>query len=138
MKLPNFKRLYDQDYKDDFKDLVRQLALSLNSGIELLYEALNKKITLRDNIACTVKDLKIVVDSTGIPVADVIFTLDSTGVNMDGCQVIKITNEKNPTKYPTSGVNITYNQTANGVQIKHVTGLIAGETYTLRVVAYHQ
>jgi hypothetical protein len=138
MKLPSFQRLYDQDYKDEFKDLIRQMSLSLNTGIEVVYEALNKRLSLSENIACTVKEVKIIVDSNGIPTTETIFGLDSTSVNVEGCHVIKATNIKNPNTYPTSGVFITYTQVSTGVKIQHVTGLIAGEQYNVKVVAYHQ
>ena len=51
MKLPSFRRILEQDYKPDDQDLVKTLASSLNYGIEVLYDALNGKLTFRDNIA---------------------------------------------------------------------------------------
>jgi hypothetical protein len=138
MKLPNFKRIYDQDYKDEFKDFVRQLSFPLNVGIEVLYEALNKKLTFRDNISCSVKDIKVIVDSSGNPTNKTIFGLDSQGAIVDGCNIIKITNDKNPSKYPIGGVFLSFIQTNEGVLVQNITGLTAGESYTIRIIAYHQ
>lgn len=138
MKLPSFQRLYDQDYKDEFKDLIRQMGLSLNTGIDVLYEALNKRLSLSENIACTVKEVKLIVDSSGIPTSETIFAIDTSGAIIEGCHVIKATNIKNPNTYPTSGVFITYSQVNAGIKIQHVTGLTAGEQYAIKVVAYHQ
>ena len=138
MKLPNFKRLYDQDYQQEFKGLVGQLAVSINSGFEVLYEALNKKVSLRDNIACTVRDVNVVVDATGNPKNRTTFSLDSNSVVVDGCQVIRATNNTNSNTYPSNAVFISFTQTNSGVEINNVTGLQQNQQYTLRIVAYHQ
>lgn len=138
MKLPNFKRLYEQDYKSDYKDLVRQLAISFNSGLDVLYEALNRKLTLRENISCSVKEVTLTVTSDGIPKEKTTFTIDNTTAQVDGCQVIKATCNEKTTTYPTGGIFITFVQTNSGVEIRHVAGLPANNNYTLRVVAYYQ
>jgi hypothetical protein len=65
MKLPSFKRLFENDFDSSERNLVAKLALSLNQGIENLYLALSKRISLRDNIQCTVKDVQVTVDSNG-------------------------------------------------------------------------
>ena len=138
MKLPNCKRLYDQEYQQEFKGLVGQLAVSINSGFEVLYEALNKKVSLRDNIACTVRDVNVVVDATGNPKNRTTFSLDSNSVVVDGCQVIRATNNTNSNTYPSNAVFISFTQTNSGVEINNVTGLQQNQQYTLRIVAYHQ
>ena len=49
MKLPLFRRLFKTDFKQEFQELVDQLSVSINVGIENLYDALNRKLSLRDN-----------------------------------------------------------------------------------------
>lgn len=138
MKLPSFKRLYDQDFKEEDKDLIRQLAVSINSGIEVLYEALNKKVSMRDNVSCTVKDFTVTVDSAGKPLNRTSFSLDASNVTIDGCQVIRATNNSNSAVFPSAGIFLTFTQTNSGVEIQHVTGIPANNQFTLRVIAYHQ
>jgi len=55
MKLPNFKRIFKSDYKTEFHSLIEPLSFSINNGIEVLYQTLNKAVSLKDNVACTVK-----------------------------------------------------------------------------------
>lgn len=141
MKLPSFKRLNTKDYKEEFKDLIDKLSLSLNQGIESLYDAVNKKLTLRDNISCTVKDITVIVDSSGLPTADLIFALGNS-LRIDGVSVIRVENKTNPETYPSNGVFATYTQsgdiTTNKITINHITGLTAGNEYSIRIVIYYQ
>jgi hypothetical protein len=141
MKLPSFKRLFENDFDSSERNLVAKLALSLNQGIENLYLALSKRISLRDNIQCTVKDVQVTVDSNGIPINTTSFRVDDTQINQNipviGCMVINATNSTNPTTYPTATPFISWTQTANAVQINHVSGLQANNTYVLRIVAFN-
>lgn len=137
MKLPSFKRIFDTDFDQQYKQLVQTLSATINIGFETVYEALNKKVSLAENIQCTLKDITLVVDSTGKPINRIAFTSDIPNMRVIGTQVIKVTNLKNSSTYPTGGVFITFIETNTGIEIQHVTGLVANNTYQLRVVAYH-
>ena len=137
MKLPNFQRLISNDFSEEQKAIVDQLASSLNIGIDTLYQALNKKVSLADNVDCLVKDVTVIVDSSGIPTADTLFKLDDTTRNIIGIQVIKATNLTNSSTYPSGAIFLSYAQQQNGVQILHATGLQASNKYTLKIVAYY-
>lgn len=136
MRLPNFKRLYEIDYDEQFKPLISKLANSLNIGIETLYDALNKKITLKDNISCTVKDITVELNSSGIPKSNVSFTLDTVSSRVIGITVLRAENNTNSNVYPSSAPFITYQQNTNTIIITHISGLQADNQYTLSVVAY--
>lgn len=112
-----------------------QLAVSLNIGIESLYNALNKNLSIKDNIKCTVKDLTLTVDATGKPTSPTQFALDISG-QIIGTQVIYAINTQNPAIYPTGGIFISFTQTSSGVLINNITGLPANQPFTIRVVAY--
>jgi hypothetical protein len=116
---------------------VDQLAVSLNIGIESLYNALNKNVSLKDNMLCTVKDLTITVDATGKPTTSTQFALDISG-QIIGTQVIYAINTTNSASYPTGGIFISFTQTTTGVLINNITGLPANQAFTVRVVAYGQ
>lgn len=137
MKLPSFKRLIKTDFQEEFQALVDTLSTSLNVGIESLYDAINRKLTLRDNVACVVKELDIAVTSTGIPKVSTAFPVDIPN-RIDGLMVMNATNLTNPGTYPTSGVFISWSQTQTGILIKHITGLQADQTYRIRIVAFGQ
>lgn len=135
MKLPSFKRLIRTDYKQEFQSLIDQLSVSINIGIESIYDALNRKITLRDNIACTVKEIDVKVDVTGTPITTTLFKMDISN-RLDGIVVLNALNQTDSTVYPTGGIFISWTQTQNGILINNITGLQANQTYTLKLVAF--
>lgn len=135
MKLPNFRRLIKTDFPQNEQNLVEKIASSLNYGLEVVYEALNNKISLQDNILCTVKDLQITVNASGIPIVQTSFRPTFPGTVI-GLQVIKADNLTNTNTYPSSGISVSFVQTDTGILINHITGLQANNTYQLRIVAY--
>lgn len=130
--------MYKQDFQPEYQNLVDQLSVSLNNGIESVYTALTNNISLKDNVNCTVKDISVAVDANGIPTIKTVFTVTNTNLQILGTQVIYALNTTNAAVYPTGGIFISYTQTSNGVLVNHITGLPAGNTFTLRVVAYGQ
>lgn len=137
MRLPSFKRLFTQDYPKEYQKLVDILSLSLNNGIEVLYEALNNQLTLRDNVKCTVKDITISVDSVGKPLQNSVFTLNSTS-KVDQIVVGLAQNQTNSNTYPTSAPFISGSQNNNTFVISNISGLQPNQTYLLRVTVYQQ
>lgn len=137
MKLPSFKRLFSSDFPSEFKSLIDTLSSSLNTGIEVLYQALDNRITLRENISCTVKDITVIVSANGTPSQGSSMKLNTTN-RVDGCIVISALNQTNSASYPTAAVFISFTQSSNTLNITNITGLQAGQTYSLRVVAFQQ
>jgi hypothetical protein len=134
--MPSFKRLFKSDYEADDQGLVDRLAGSLNIGIELLYDALNNRLTVKDNFAATVKDVSVTVNASGIPINTTAVALDVAGSIM-GVQVIRADNLSNATTYPSGGVFISFTQSNNSLIINHVTGLQANNTYRLKLIAWN-
>lgn len=137
MKLPLFRRLFKTDFRQEFQDLVDQLSVSINVGIENLYDALNRKLSLRDNILCTVKELDITANADGTPTTTSIIQLDIAG-RIDGVVVLSALNITNANIYPTSGVFVSWTQTQNGILINNITGLPAGQRFKVKMVAFGQ
>jgi hypothetical protein len=133
-KLPNFRRIYEQDYPTEYQGLVRTLSVSLNYGIEVLYDLLNGKLTFRDNIASTIKELDVQVDANGKPLTSTIIK-KSTADRIEGLFVIKADNLSNSSVYPSSGVFINYTETDQQIIINHITGLQANSLYKVKVLA---
>lgn len=136
MRLPLFKRIFKSDYTPEQQGLIEKLSSSINIGMELIYDALNKKLTLIDNIASTVRDVVITSNVSGVPLTTTQFSLDLTTQVM-GVQVIRAENLTNSSIYPSSGVFITYSQSGNNIIINHITGLQANNQYRLKVIAWH-
>jgi hypothetical protein len=134
MQLPSFRRLMTQNFEKQYQSLINTLSLSLNNGIQVLYDTFNNQITFRDNVKCTVQDVTLQVDSTGKPLNGGTFALTFTG-NVDGIFVTNVTNTNNPTTYPTAAVQVFGQQNNATYIINNVTGLQANTQYTIRVIA---
>jgi hypothetical protein len=135
MKIQSYRRLFKGDFPRDQQEMVERLSSTLNIGIETLYTALNKNISLKDNIYGTYKEISYVPTSDGTPETASGFQIDFNG-RVLGLQVIRVENKSSVGTYPTGGVFITYSQNGTQVNIDHITGLVAGDTYNIRVFAF--
>jgi len=135
MKLQSFKRLFKTDYKEEFQDLIDKLSASLNVGIESLYDALNGKLSLSDNLYCNVVDIDVIVDSNGIPKNTTSYpiTLKTKPI---GLQVIDARNLTNTTTYPSGAIFISFTAENTRIIINHITGLQANQTYRLKIITW--
>lgn len=115
--------------------MVEKLAGTINQNTEVLFEALNRKVSLRDNILCTVRDVDVTVGSTGVPTTSTSVGLDTTG-KVDGVTVINCYNNDNTSLLPTAAPFIAYNATTTGINITNVKGLSAGSSWKLRVIIW--
>jgi hypothetical protein len=134
MKLPSFRRIISSDYEEKYKELVETLAVSINQGIDSVYDALNKKLTLKNNLLSTTKEVVLQVDQTGKPIQAVGLKLDFSN-KASVLFVGKADNLTNPSSYPT-GVFVSWTQAADFIQINNVSGLQSGSSYRLRIVVF--
>jgi hypothetical protein len=135
MKLPNFRRIYKTDYKEEFQDLVEQLSVTLNNGFESLYNALSGNLSLKDNISCTLKSIQVTVDANGTPNPAVTIALDKKTA-VQGLSVLKIDNLTNATSYTAGGVTVNFSITDSGVKFDNIRGLIPLNNYQMKVVIF--
>lgn len=135
MKVPSYRRLNKSDFADEFKDLVDRLGNSINSGIDVLYEALNKKITLSDNIACTVKDVDVEIDSKGQLKNKTQVKLDAKG-QVIGITVINGYCTKDSSVLPVSGIFVNYIQSGDSIKIQNIVGLPVDRPFRITLVIY--
>lgn len=135
MKLPLYRRIFKNDYSEEYQDLVEKMAVSINNGFDTLFELSNKKVSLKDNVDCTVKTLGLAVDSNGIPTTPTAFNLDTTS-RISGINVLKVDNLTNSQVFPTGAPFISFSQTDRGITINHITGLQPNYQWQINVVAY--
>ena len=135
MKIQSFKRIFKSDYDQEDQSLVEKLSYSINTGIEVINNALNRNISLADNILCSIRDVDVQVDANGYPISLTTYSLDFKG-SIQGVIVIRADNLTNSAIYPTSSPFINFTQNTNGVKIDHVTGLIPNNIYRLRIVTF--
>lgn len=138
MRLPSSKRITKTDYDKKYQDLIDTLSYTINYQLESLFEALNNGSSLTDNLKCTSKSVTLQVDATGRPLSTTSFSLDVPG-RIAGIECIRATNSTNSGVYPTSAPFVSFNQPNNNIiTITNVTGLQAGNTYVLRLIAWNE
>lgn len=133
-KPQSFKRLAQEDFKEDQRDLIGKLAGSINPFAEDTNSILDKGLGF-DNLAWNKKDFTVIVDVDGIPTSDVVI---KTGFNVAcaGTTVIRAVNLTTPGSYVVSSPFISYTELVGSIRVKRVTGLEEGEKYSLRIILY--
>jgi hypothetical protein len=121
------------NFDKTYQGLINTLSLSLNNGIQVLYDALGNGLTFEDNFNATVANVTLIVDATGKPIQGGTITLTFT-TQVDGVFVINVSNVNNPTTYPTGAVQVFGQQSGTTYIINNVTGLQPNVSYTLRLV----
>ncbi len=135
MLFPTYKRLFKTDYPQDQQDLIDKLSVPVNSGFEVVYNAMSHNVSLADNIFCTITTLQAKVDAAGTPVSPISFKLATTGV-IKGNQVIQVRNLTNERIFPTSTPFISYRQDSGFINVSNITGLPAGNLFELTVISW--
>lgn len=135
MRLPGFKRISTDDFRDQDPGFIEKLAFIVNNGVEVLYQVLNNRVSLADNSFCDIAEIQVKVDSNGIPTSTTRVTLDKLSRStVLGTRVINAKNLTNQNTYPLSGIFISFSQAGDVITVKHITGLPVGHVFVLTVV----
>jgi hypothetical protein len=139
MRLPTYRRIREEDFKDDQKDLIADLAVPINAGIETMYSALSNRLTPWDNFQCVYKTLEVVVNSSGLPLSPTTFQVNVDGASkIIGITVLKAENLSSTSVFPNAQPFITWDQSIQSVvNVKHVAGLPANNKFLLTFIAYY-
>lgn len=133
MLLPALKRLIKEDFPQQYKQLVGQIAQVVNPAMENISLALNNNLTFADNISCDVVNIPVTVDSNGIPINPISFPITLTGT-VNHIFVTRALNTTNTTTYVTAAPFVDWVNNGGQIQINHVTGLPANTTFTLTMI----
>jgi uncharacterized protein YycO len=133
-RIPSYRRLYEQDFPEEQRELIQQLSVSINAGFEVLYEQLNGKLTFQDNLSSTVKTFTVQVDASGKPTTKTVIKKTTTDKAL-GLLVVRADNVTNSSTYPTSGIFITFTETVDSLIINHITGIQADNLYSISIIA---
>ena len=134
-KLPVQKRLRREDLPDapGWMDVVIDV---INSFLESLYFALNKQITFTDNIACQIKQLSFLTNSTysggilaGFTKIQFNHNLKTKPIGVEILQILP--NSGTPIIKP---VCLSWSQENGNVYINYITGLENSTTYNLVIL----
>lgn len=134
MRLPSFRRLFSNDFDDQYKQLLDKLSGTVNTGIEVLYNALNNNLTFKDNMASTVAEFTVKVDSSGTPIGGASFKLSNTQ-KVEGLFVINATDLTEVGSYPPGAVFVSYTPNSDNIVINNIRGLKANNQYRIKVIA---
>lgn len=132
--MPTFRRLFKSDYDQADQAIVEKLSGPINSGIEVLYEALNNKIDFTNNFQASVRTVQVDMGPNGIPKNTPIFTLINSS-RVFGCWVLRVENLTNSSIYPTGAPFISFTQNTDRITINHITGLTADNQYSISIIA---
>jgi hypothetical protein len=135
-QLKSFKRLITKDFKPEDQEMIEQLGRTVNDAFNELYFAANGRLSLSENLFCTVKLIDVTVNENGVPINSTTFTLDRQSPVI-GIQVIYAVNQTNTAIYPVGQPFISFTPITNGILINHISGLQANQRYSIRIIAWH-
>tara|TARA_R110000868_G_scaffold125051_1_gene330553 strand:- start:153 stop:566 length:414 start_codon:yes stop_codon:yes gene_type:complete len=133
-QLPSFRRIVRQDYDPKYQDLIDTLSVSLNQGIEVLYDLLNGKLSIKDNFASTIKEIDVEVDANGKPKTKTIIKKTSTD-RTEGLWVLRVQNLTNSNVYPSATPLISFTETTDSIIVDNITSLPIGYIFRIKIVA---
>lgn len=128
-KLPGYKRIFTTDYAEEFQQMIETLSGSVNIGFEALYDALNKKLSFKDNFINSPKDINVTVDANGDPRQTTSFVLDSNS-KVIGLEVIFVSPR------PINAPYIDFTQDNKTILVSNISGLASGTKYLIRVIPH--
>lgn len=133
MKLPGFKRFQTQDFPKKYSDLTVILFNILNPFMELITQALTKRLNFDDNFDCydVTLDLLMPLPSNGFKLSN------PRGGVFKAAQVLYCINKNNPTEALTGAPFVQFTTSSDGqILITNITGLTTGKTYTIRTIFF--
>ena len=134
MKINNVTEIRPDDFPDDDRETIGQLAEILNPFMQQVQEVMDERIDF-DNRVERLLQVDMTVGSTGIPVLNSKITTGKSRVN--GFQVINTYNLDKPNIHPTGQPYIVYNPLSGGlVEVIKITNLPANNKIRLTIIVY--
>lgn len=134
MKLPTIKRILREDVKEA-PSWVNGLIDPLNTFMETVYQALNRNLTLTENLASFVQELTYRTPSTYPSNQEVSSFQNSLKVQPSAVMLMQIFDRATYTA-PAGPVYIPWVFSGTEIEIGTITGLSPGKTYTVRLVIF--
>lgn len=130
-QMRNIRRLTIESFEDsENKEFVERFAPIYDELLDELTSILNGNID-DENVNGETISVSTIVDANGVPVQTVKFIAET---GLVGTRVINQKNNTNTTTYPTSGISISWTASGTGsYTINHITGLTAGDKWTLTI-----
>ena len=133
--IDNVRRIVREDYDQKYHALIDKLAFVLNTFMEQVVTEVNGQIDFT-NLAQDKIGFSITVDADGIPVTTTL--VRSTVSRATGFTIIRALNQTNLGTYATNQPFVSFSVQTDTtlMKINHVSGLQAGEKYSLTAIVY--
>ena len=132
--LSSFRRILKTDFKEEYQPLIDQLAVSVNNGFDTLYDALNGKLSFKDNILSTIAEFNVSVDANEDPRQQTQIKLKDGQQNIEGVIVLSVQGVSDSSLLPTGGLAISFSKNNLVANINNIKGLEANKNYRIKVL----
>jgi hypothetical protein len=134
VKIQSYKRIIKESFSKDDRQVAGLIGDSINVFAEEVLNALNKKITVDDNLNMEYKEVDVTVTAAGIPINTLQYKISLQG-RIRGVVVVKAENLTTTGVYPTGAPFITFSINNDIITVNHITGLIANNKYRLTLLS---
>lgn len=127
---PSIQRFYSDDYKEAPSWFKNSFLNTLNLFVFPAYNALNKNLTVADNLNEAYEVIGVIGNVT--PTSNVASFLNPIQGDPTGVTVVNVQITGTPTQqYPTAAVQVFWTFDGTSIQIGAITGLANGVTYSI-------
>lgn len=134
MKLPTQRKILREDLKDA-PPYVNGIIEPVNSFMESVYQALNKNITLQENIAAFLKELIYTTPSTYPSGVDIVSFQNTLRTRPIGLQLMQVYDRSTYTP-PPGPVYVPWIDDNGTINVYPITGLEASKQYVVRLCVF--
>lgn len=131
MRLPSQKKILREDLKDA-PNWIEPLISVVNNFMENVYQALNRNITLTENVSCFIKEMVYITPST-YPTMENVEFMSSLKTKAIGVTLLQAVDRS--TYVPATGpVYVPWVEDNSNIVIYPIQGLQANKTYNIRLL----
>lgn len=131
-RIPDLKRIAVEDFPQEYQDLVRRLALPINSHIEQVRSAFAGNIDFT-NLSQEIRTLNFTTNSNGQPITELSFK-SSINKRVEGMIPVSLNITSSNTQFPTQYPFLSFSQNGEIITISNIAGLQPETSYNLTVL----
>jgi len=133
MKIQSFKRIVKENLPEESQELAETIGSSVNIFAEDLLNALNKKLSVDDNLSMEYKELEFSVKPNGEPV-NLLQYPSSLQDKIRAVSVVRVENLTNVSLFLLSAPFASFSASGRLITITHITGLIPNNRYKVTLL----
>lgn len=132
-RIQGFKRIVTEDFSEKDRPIADKIGYSVNIFADDVSHALDKNLTIEDNLNMNKVDLLVLVDSAGKPTSSTQFKTQLNNA-CAGIQVIKAESVGRTTVYPTGTPFISFTEGNSIITVNNITNLPTGTQFKLKLL----